>query len=232
MAQITLNTKLNSESFTTNDSDIIYLLPLVVNGSTVGSKIIAIDTANVDTQVIDVEESVATVAGLTNALVQVTLSDRSTPYISIARIRDIITVDNLAVIKYDGNGNVFQTLNTSMTVAQVLTAIDAKKNEPKKYIALISQRLIADPTIDVILENTIGNIVWSRNVAGEYVGTLNGAFTADKVICFAGVNSGELSSIQLSSPNVDEVTLLTFNSTNVQSDELLYKTSIEIRVYP
>jgi hypothetical protein len=101
----------------------------------------------------------------------------------------------------------------------------------KSYVALISQRLIADPTIDVILENSIGNIVWSRNVAGEYIGTLNGAFTTDKVICFAGVNSGELSSIQLSSPNVNEVTLFTINSTNTYSDELLYKTSIEIRVY-
>jgi len=123
MAQITLNTKLNSESFTTNDLDIIYMVPLVVNGSTVGSKIISIDTANVDTQVIEVEELVATVAGLTNALIQVTLEDRSTPYISVARIKDIINVDNLAVIKYDGNGNVFQTLKTAMTTAQILAEI-------------------------------------------------------------------------------------------------------------
>jgi len=123
MAQITLNTKLNSESFTTNDLDIIYMVPLVVNGSTVGSKIISIDTANVDTQVIDVEESVATIAALTNALIQVTLEDRSTPYISVARIKDIITVDNLAVIKYDGNGNVFQTLKTAMTTAEILAEI-------------------------------------------------------------------------------------------------------------
>lgn len=123
MAQITLNTKLNSESFTINDSDIVYLLPLVVNGSTVGSKVIAIDTANVDTQVIEVEESVATVAGLTNALIQVTLEDRSTPYISVAKIKDIVTKNGLAVIKYDGNGNVFQTIKTAMTTAEILAEI-------------------------------------------------------------------------------------------------------------
>lgn len=123
MAQITLNTKLNSESFTINDSDIVYLLPLVVDGSTVGSKVIAIDTANVDTQVIEVEESIATIIGLTSALIQVTLEDRSAPYISIARIKSIITEDGLAVIKYDGNGNVFQTIKTAMTTAEILAEI-------------------------------------------------------------------------------------------------------------
>jgi hypothetical protein len=96
---------------------------------------------------------------------------------------------------------------------------------------LISQRLIADPTIDVILENSIGNIVWSRNAVGEYVGTLNGAFTTNKVICFAGVNNGTLSSIQLSAQNVNEVHLFTYNSADQLDDQLISNTSIEIRIY-
>jgi len=123
MAQITLNMKLNSESFTVNDEDIIYMVPLVVSGAVVGSTITAIDTASADTQVLDVEETNAQVIALTDKLVQITLDDRSTPYIAISRIKDLITVNSLAVIKYDGNGNVFQTINTSMTVSQILSAI-------------------------------------------------------------------------------------------------------------
>lgn len=123
MAQITLNTKLSLEPFTINDSDIVYLLPLIVDGSTVGSKLITIDTANVDTQVIEVEEPVGDISHLTNTLIQITLEDRSTPYISVARIKSIITEDGLAVIKYDGNGNVFQTIKTAMTTAEILSEI-------------------------------------------------------------------------------------------------------------
>lgn len=101
----------------------------------------------------------------------------------------------------------------------------------KIYVAFITQLDKNAPTINAILENTIGDIVWSYTSAGEYVGTLNGAFTPNKTICFAGVNNNTLSSIQLSSPNVNEVTLFTYDSTNATSDELLSKTSIEIRVY-
>ena len=101
----------------------------------------------------------------------------------------------------------------------------------KIYVALISQSGKTDPTIDAILENTIGNIVWTRNAVGEYVGTLNGAFITNKVICFAGVNNGTLSSIQLSAQNVNEVHLFTYNSADQLDDQLISNTSIEIRIY-
>jgi hypothetical protein len=101
----------------------------------------------------------------------------------------------------------------------------------KSYVALISQSGKVDPTIDAILENTLGNIVWTRNNEGEYIGTLSNAFTTNKVICFAGVNNNTLSSIQLSASTVNEIALNTFDSTNTLSDALLSNTSIEIRVY-
>lgn len=101
----------------------------------------------------------------------------------------------------------------------------------KIYVALISQSGQVDPTIDAILENTIGNIVWTRNSKGEYVGTLNGAFTTNKVICFAGVNNGVLSSVQLIPSSVNEINLKTINLYSNFEDNLLSNTSIEIRVY-
>lgn len=101
----------------------------------------------------------------------------------------------------------------------------------KIYVALISQSGQVDPTIDAILENTIGNIVWTRNSKGEYVGTLNGAFTTNKVICFAGVNNGKLSSVQLIPTSVNEINLKTINYIDNFEDDLLISTPIEIRVY-
>lgn len=101
----------------------------------------------------------------------------------------------------------------------------------KIYVALISQSGQVDPTIDVILENTIGNIVWTRNSKGEYVGTLNGAFTTNKVVCFAGLNNGVLSSVQLIPSSVNEINLKTINYINNFEDQLLISTPIEIRVY-
>lgn len=50
----------------------------------------------------------------------------------------------------------------------------------KVYSALISQAGVAAPTV-VVLQNTLpGAIVWTRSSPGVYVGTLAGAFTANK----------------------------------------------------
>ena len=53
---------------------------------------------------------------------------------------------------------------------------------PKMYRALISQNTTSAPIV-TILENTIGSIVWSRDSAGIYTGTLSSTFTANKTFC-------------------------------------------------
>lgn len=56
------------------------------------------------------------------------------------------------------------------------------KSNTKVYRALFNQSGTSAPTVTV-LENTFGgNIVWTRAGAGWYVGTLSGAFTANKTI--------------------------------------------------
>jgi hypothetical protein len=55
----------------------------------------------------------------------------------------------------------------------------------KVYTALLSQSGTDAPTA-VVLENTIGNIVWTRDSEGFYFGTLLGVFTENKTICFIG----------------------------------------------
>jgi len=100
------------------------------------------------------------------------------------------------------------------------------------YTVLITQTGTDAPVVTV-LENTIGNIVWTRSAPGEYVGTLSNAFVSNKTFAFAASNDGGLSSFQIdyTSAAPDVIYLVTFDSTNTLSDDLLINSSLEIRVY-
>jgi hypothetical protein len=93
----------------------------------------------------------------------------------------------------------------------------------KNYVALISQTGTSNPTVK-ILENTLGNIVWSRNGIGEYSGTLIGAFTTDKT--WGVSNQYANNNISLYYGNQDVIIL-----DILEGDNLISDLSIEIRVY-
>jgi hypothetical protein len=100
----------------------------------------------------------------------------------------------------------------------------------KSYVALITQVGTGNPTV-FILENTIGDIVWTRIAAGEYRGTLIDAFTDRKVITLSNQIEA-LKTILIQRENVDYVTIDTITtSTGAAIDSVLNRTSIEIRVY-
>ena len=101
----------------------------------------------------------------------------------------------------------------------------------KKYIANITQIGTSDPTLTV-LENTIGNIEWTRIGAGQYDGVLVGAFpTAANV--YAIIQSFNIYSAHISIYNADADTLqiFTLDNTYAPVDGVLFNTTIEIRVY-
>lgn len=52
----------------------------------------------------------------------------------------------------------------------------------RSYTALLNQSGISDP-VATVLDNTLGNIVWTRVGVGRYIGTLTGAFVSNKVVC-------------------------------------------------
>lgn len=58
------------------------------------------------------------------------------------------------------------------------------------YKVLMSQVGTENPTI-VALKNSLGNIVWTRTGVGQYLGTLDGAFTAPKKPYIEGFSNGE-----------------------------------------
>lgn len=98
----------------------------------------------------------------------------------------------------------------------------------KIYTALLTQTLTLPP-VATVLENTLsGNIVWTYNTAGFYVGTLIGAFTANKTACIiSGIYIGSSQAIRKDNDTIHVFT----NDTLGGVDTKLEETTLEIRVY-
>lgn len=116
----------------------------------------------------------------------------------------------------------------------------------KVYTALFTQSVTNDPVVTV-LENTIGDIVWTYSGVGTYQGTLNGAFTTGKVFFYgetdASYNIGpqiytqEIRNFDSPSPDVIFMnnTRLVFTAgvfTSAGRSNGITNVPIEIRVYP
>lgn len=100
----------------------------------------------------------------------------------------------------------------------------------KVFTALLTQSG-TDAPVATVLENTLGDIVWSRDVNGFYVGTLSNSFPNEKTFCLIQNNyqsSGTQNYIYRS--NNSEINVETIVS-GVSTDSELYQTSIEIRTY-
>ena len=109
----------------------------------------------------------------------------------------------------------------------------------KVYTALISQADEDDPEV-IVLENTIGEIEWSRRNTGNYSAELVDAFTVDKTAFFiSGLDGGSgngggsplgpgTSIVFISENRVD---LFVVDPSGNSADSSLVKYPIEIRVY-
>ena len=97
----------------------------------------------------------------------------------------------------------------------------------KVYTALLTQSG-TDAPVAIVLENTIGNIVWTYGTTGEYFGTLTNAFISDKTY-FSALPS-QATQLKFVRSSVDVVNLGTIVS-SLKTNGLLNNTPIEIRVY-
>lgn len=103
----------------------------------------------------------------------------------------------------------------------------------KVYTALLTQTGTDDP-VAIVLENTIGDIIWSYINTGEYVGTLTGAFTTDKTAGFLGSNltlPGQKGMLNIANTDINSINVQTFDIDNLSSNDILYYTFLEVRVY-
>lgn len=141
---------------------------------------------------------------------------------------NVVTAGTKGIIVGDG-----QTLSESGMIINNLTVTGTINGDVvvpyKKYIATVSQTGTNDPTVTV-LENTIGDIVWTRITDGSYLATLVGAFPdADRTYLIVGKSNQNF--FDLYRANSDELYLLSADPLNILSDNLLINTTIEIRIY-
>ncbi len=145
-----------------------------------------------------------------------------------------ITTRKGGVIKFTlqdtGAVTATQFVKSGGTALQYLMADGSTSSNPvlyKTYVAILSQSGTSSPT-PIVLENTIGNIIWTRTAAGNYSGTLNGAFTTNKThTIISGVSDGTAEMY----PTSNNVMHISTRVSNAGIDGYLNSTCIEIRVY-
>jgi hypothetical protein len=143
---------------------------------------------------------------------------------------NVVTAGTKGIIVGDG-----QTLSESGMVVSNLTVTGTINGDVvvpyKKYVATISQTGTSDPTVTV-LENTIGDIVWTRVGLGLYSGDLLGAFpNQDKV--YLSINN-TLTSVFITEflwGTIDDVRINTYDLTATSIDGAMSFNTIEIRTY-
>ena len=93
------------------------------------------------------------------------------------------------------------------------------------YTALLTQSG-TDAPVATVLENTIGTITWSYNGGGSYLANSSSLFTADKTWSIASAND---TGTPIGTLAFDATQILFYNNVG---DGVMFKLSIEIRVYP
>jgi hypothetical protein len=143
---------------------------------------------------------------------------------------NVVTAGTKGIIVGDG-----QTLSESGMVINNLTVTGTINGDVvvpyKKYVATISQTGTSDPTVTV-LENTIGDIVWTRVGLGLYSGDLLGAFlNQDKVYLSLNNTLASVFITEFLWGTIDNVRINTYDLTATSIDGAMSYNTIEIRVY-
>ena len=104
--------------------------------------------------------------------------------------------------------------------------------EPNEYVALLTQSGTAAPSVTVLKNTLGGTVVWTRNAAGVYYGTLTGVFTQDKTaasISYSGA-AGANVSLGIGWATVDYVAIGT-GVAGVLTDGQLNRSRVSIHVF-
>lgn len=115
--------------------------------------------------------------------------------------------------------------------AYLLCQVANSASSPLVYRALMTQTGTSAP-VATVLENTIGEIVWTYNAIGNYIGTLSGAFPVGSTFIMSTVNAFDLTSkVSLLNETANYVRLATYDELG-PANNLLDLYPVEILVYP
>lgn len=124
-----------------------------------------------------------------------------------------------------------EPLDPEVQVNGVIYKLNGNNYEktPKVYKALLTQSATNVPTATV-LENTLGEIVWSRSSDGTYIGTLTGAFPENRTFAQITNNTSATNFYVINRINDNTIQIQTFGS-SILADGLLNSTPIIIEIY-
>jgi len=121
-----------------------------------------------------------------------------------------------------------------LKINEIVDYFNGKGNGSYKvYVATMTQSGVNNPPVPTVLRNTIGgDIVWTYSSAGDYIGTLTGAFTVGKVWTnFSPMHVVALDSYAVKLLTVDTISLQSGLLADALHDDILLNSPIEIRVY-
>lgn len=106
----------------------------------------------------------------------------------------------------------------------------------KSYVAGMQQSGISDPTVVVNQNELSAAIVWTNTAAGEFTGTLSGAFTSNKTRGFVNLSgvatiTGNVFTSSMEYIDANTIKIFTYLAGTPSSHSAL-KYDVEIRVYP
>lgn len=130
-----------------------------------------------------------------------------------------------AISNNEVGSSVRTKLNLLITEYNTQTAV-------KRYRALINQSGSSAP-VATVLENTLGGtVVWARSGAGDYNGTLTGAFPGSKVLIFCQLRDTSLGNYSVGLSQSTNSVGITTAASGSPSDGILDDANLEILVFP
>lgn len=156
-----------------------------------------------------------------------------TAYIGLSNERPLYSIAGTAS-DYDITAAEYDAIhNASSPSADNVFATMSQVADSKRYKAFITQAGTAAPTAALVLDNTIGNVVWSRTGVGTYALTLAGAFYVDhtvpgKVEVYYDVDGNKITFERTSG---DVMTLKTYAAidTDTLADDVLAGQCVHVR---
>jgi hypothetical protein len=151
---------------------------------------------------------------------------------------ELISADCVRTSEY----NSFFKIGIGKSLTYVINTIAkyVKKNKDRldkvdvfdNYVALLSQTSTNAPVVTVVKNDLTAPIIWTRISAGEYNGTLVGAFPINKTIIKLGsFNSSWDAKVKAYRLSNDVIVLRTGDSTDFIDDDVITNLPIDIKVY-